>query len=137
MLAGYSPNNPDQSAYQAFKGIVRKFPDLMDELGISVSALIQKHLLPLLNATTVRFAQNEGEFTDYVELEDNRTRLEALDMALRMHCAYPSKDQIAKEANALRVLVVDVPRPKPPVIEAESSASRPNDPGSNGKTAQE
>jgi len=114
IIAGYSRKNPAQSGHQALLQIQKKVPDILDQLGLSVEALVQNSLIPLLNATTVKFAQKEGEFTDYVEVEDNTTRLNALDIAFRLHGAYASKEQSLEEDAKLHVLVMDMPRPIPP-----------------------
>lgn len=65
LLAGYSPLNPSQAAYQALKGIKKVTPEVMDEVGLSVKTLIQRHLVPMLNATEVKLAQHGGKFTDH------------------------------------------------------------------------
>jgi hypothetical protein len=51
----YSPNRPDQSGYQAVKALQRRMPELLDELGLTDRAIIEKHLLPLLTATETKF----------------------------------------------------------------------------------
>jgi hypothetical protein len=57
--------------------------------------LIEKHLVPKLHAKITKLATRNGEFIDYVELEDHNTQLKALDMMLRMHgtsCSVPSPE---------------------------------------------
>lgn len=118
LLALYSPKHPDQSGYQAFQAIQKKVPDIMDRMGLTVPALIEKHLVPLLNAKTVKMAQDEGIFTDVVALDDNGSQLTALDIAFKLHGAYAAKEQIIQKASTVRAIIVDMPRPKkPPELE--------------------
>jgi hypothetical protein len=53
--AGYSPNRPGQSGYQAIKQLQQRMPELLDELGLIDHAIIEKHLIPLLKATETKF----------------------------------------------------------------------------------
>jgi Terminase small subunit len=107
LIAGYSPKNPGQSGHQALKSIAKKMPDFMDDLGLSIKVIIEKHLTPLLNAWTKKFAMKDGKFTDSVDIPDNATRLLALDAAFRLHGAYPAKGEAAKDVTGMRVVVLD------------------------------
>jgi hypothetical protein len=70
--AGYSPKNPDQSAYQALKAIEKTMPEMMIELGLTNKSLIENHLVPLLRAERVGL---------YGTVPDGPTRLGALKLA--------------------------------------------------------
>jgi hypothetical protein len=56
-----------------------------------MKAVIQKHLVPLLQSKVVKLAQHEGQFTDYVELDAKDLRRHSDgegDVALRL-CRAP------------------------------------------------
>ena len=66
--------------------------------------LIEKHLVPKLHAKITKLATRNGEFIDYVELEDHNTQLKALDMMLRMHgtsCSAPSPEPMVVSNHSL------------------------------------
>jgi hypothetical protein len=99
------------SGAQAFEQIKQKAPELMERVGLSSANLIKKHLVPLLHATDVRIFQKDGEITDFVEVEDNATRLYATRMALELNNAFPPKDQQLAAQLGVKVVVVDIPSP--------------------------
>jgi len=45
---------------------------------------------------------------------------------LRLHGAYPTKEQIMKDATSVRVIKIDIPRPRPPAIGVDSTGNKPN-----------
>jgi len=53
--AGYSSANPRQSAHQALEQIRKTAPELLARHGLDDDALIDKYLLPLMNATETKF----------------------------------------------------------------------------------
>jgi|ERR1700739_8482 len=129
VYAGYAPEHAGQAGHKALAAIQKKVPTIMDELGLSVSTLVKKHLIPLLNATTTKLATDEGEFTDYVDLEDNSARFNALDAAFRLHGAYAPKEQITRESAVMHVLINDIPAPRPPqqkVIDVDGNGAKGN-----------
>jgi hypothetical protein len=81
VVAGYSPKNAKQSAHQALESIRKKMPDLMDELGLTDRALIDKYLLPALEATETKFFANKGIVLDQKDVVAWGPRLEALKLA--------------------------------------------------------
>ena len=110
LLAGYSPKNPDQSAYQALKHLGNSFPELLDKHGLTDSHLIEKYLKPLLKARRTKHFAHNGKVRSVRHYADNDTRIAALDMTLRLKGNYaPTKT----EANSkhVDVIVVDIPRP--------------------------
>jgi hypothetical protein len=89
----------------------------MSELGLSVPVLIDEYLRPLLTATETKFAQDDGEFSDSVDVENLDVRDRALDKAFRLHGAYAPRDAEAATANiGVKVIVLDVSRPQRGVI---------------------
>src|SRR5947199_97521 len=79
--AGYSDKNLAQSGHQALKAIRLRMPEVMDDLGLTDRHLIEKHLVPLLSATTTKFFQHEGRVRQSRRIADNDARLKALDIA--------------------------------------------------------
>jgi len=71
--------------FQKFK---LKMPVLAAKVGLSARALIEKYLVPLLSATTTKFCQYQGKFTDSRTVADNQAQLVTLDIAFRLHRAY-------------------------------------------------
>jgi hypothetical protein len=105
--AGYSEKNLAQSGHQALKAIRLRAPEVMDDLGLTERTLIEKHLVP-----NTKLATRNGEFTDYVELENHDTQLKALDIAFRLHGAYAPKDPKDAAQFGVKVVIIDVPRPQ-------------------------
>jgi len=81
IAAGYSSKHPDQSAHQAFKSIRKKMPDLMDEVGLTDRALIEKYLLPALTANETKFFHNKGVVMEEREVIAWGPRIQALQLA--------------------------------------------------------
>jgi hypothetical protein len=53
-----------------------------------LDALIENELIPLLHATQIKVFQHHGKVKSAVEVADNVTRKDALDMAFRLQGAY-------------------------------------------------
>ena len=53
--AGYSPKNATQSGAQALAAIQKTAPELLAEHGLDDHSLIEKHLIPLMNAEETKF----------------------------------------------------------------------------------
>ena len=111
VTAGYSSNNPDQSAYQALQGIKLKVPEMMDNAGISVAVLIQKHLVPKLTAKETKFFHHQGKIITR-QVDALGTQMQALDTSFKLHGAYAAKDGDNAEQIGVKVIVVDIPRPR-------------------------
>lgn len=90
--AGYSDRNLAQSGHQALKAIRLRMPELMDDLGLTERALIEKHLVPLLSAESTKYFQNKGKVSDKRSVPDNDTRLKALEMSFKLRGAYAPED---------------------------------------------
>lgn len=125
VLAGYSSKNPHESAAQALSAIRKKTPEILDELGLTVRSVIKNHLEPLLAATTIKVAQHEGEITDYVELADNRIRLDTQKTIFELHGAYPTEQEKQQGSMGVEVIVVDIPRPDRGGVGVKVTASIP------------
>jgi hypothetical protein len=84
----------------------------MSELGLSVPVLIDEYLRPLLKATETKFAQDDGKFSDFIDVENLDVRDRALDKAFRLHGAYAPKDPKEAVQFGIKVVIIDVPRPQ-------------------------
>ena len=115
ILAGYSPKNAAQSGRQAAIALAEKAPEVMARIGLTLDRVIEKHLVPLLHATEMKFAQHEGKFTDYVEVEALGIRSGATRIALELLNAFPPRDPALAAQVGVEVIVMDMPRPRPPV----------------------
>jgi hypothetical protein len=119
LVAGYSPKNPSQSANQALAAIKEKAPEVMAAMGLTLGSVIENHLVPLMHAREMKFAQYKGKFTDYVEVEALGIRLGATVKALELLNAFPSRDQALAAQVGVDVIVMDMPRPKHPPIDVQ------------------
>lgn len=131
LRAGYSEKNLAQSGHQALKAIRLKIPELMDELGLTERALIEKYLVPMLSATSTKFFQHEGRVKQKREVADCDARLKALDMALRLRGSYASADSRLAEPQGVQVITIDIPRPHRPVIQASGEFATNNPQSAN------
>jgi hypothetical protein len=110
LLAGYSPKNPDQSAYQALKHLGNSFPELLDKHGLTDSRLIEKYLKPLLKARRTKHFAHNGKVKAVRHYADNDTRIAALDMTFRLKGNYaPIKTR--EEKRQVAKIIIDIPRP--------------------------
>ena len=106
--AGYSKKNADQSGYQALKAIKVRAADLMDEMGLTDRVLIEKYLVPLLDAEETKFF-NEGK--KRINVAALGIRHTALDTAFKLRGSYAPRDPAEAAQFGIKVVVVDVPRP--------------------------
>jgi hypothetical protein len=125
--AGYSEKNLAQSGHQALKAICLSMPEVLDEIGLTERALIEKHLVPLLFATTTRFFQYGGKVTGKRIVADNDARLRALDMALRLRGTFAAADLKLAEPTGVKVIIMDVPRPPRTAAIASPQFTPPKD----------
>jgi hypothetical protein len=98
-------------------------PELLDEIGLTEETLIEKHLVPLLSATTTKFFAHRGKVVECRKVPDNDARLKALDLAFRLKGSYASKGQETTEDRGIRVVVLDSPRPPRPALENGPTSS--------------
>jgi phage terminase small subunit len=88
LAAGYSDKHPGQSGWQALESIRHKIPEVLDKHSLTDSALIEKHLLPALEAHETKFVQKDGKITDQMNVIAWGARLTALDLAFRLKGSY-------------------------------------------------
>jgi hypothetical protein len=113
LVAGYSKKNPRQSGYQALQGLRNKMPEIMEKHGLSDDVLIDKYLLPALNAYETKFVQTRGKITDSRQVVAWRSRVKALDMVLRMKGLYARRRKSESVSGHIKTILVDR-RPRPP-----------------------
>ena len=97
---------------------------LLDKCGLSREALIEEYLKPLLKARSRKSFSSQGQVGKQLIAADEAT-LRALDIALRLHGAYPAKPkppESIKDDGFVTHIVLNVPffgRPAP--SEAETN----------------
>jgi hypothetical protein len=125
----------------ALEALRSKMLELMDEAGLTAQVIIEKYLAPKLYAKTTKLAIDDGKFTDFVDLEDHGTQMQAIDTMLKMHGAYAPKDPKEAAQFGVKVVIIDVPRPQHGVYMPDVGPGDPLPPlpsnGSNGHKAQE
>jgi hypothetical protein len=89
--AGYSQNNPSQSAYQASRGLRERIPYALFEAGLTPEGLIHKHLLPALQAEETGFVKHKGKITDSRKAPAWNARLRAIELAADMGGYFSAK----------------------------------------------
>jgi hypothetical protein len=59
-----------------------------------------------------KLAIGDGKFTDFVDLEDHGSQMQAIDTMLKLHGAYAPRDPKEAAQFGVRVVVIDVPCPQ-------------------------
>jgi hypothetical protein len=120
-----------RSAHQALKQIQRKVPQIMDEMGLTDHLLIEKYLVPLLDAEETKFF-NEGK--KRINVPALGIRHTALDTAFRLRGSYAPRDPKEAEQFGIKVVVLDIPRPPKhhPAIDVEPSGNGKSPTDNNG-----
>ena len=127
IAAGYKAKHPDQGAHQALKQIQGKVPQIMDEIGLKDHFLIEKYLVPLLDAEETKFF-NQGK--KRVNVPALGIRHTALDTAFKLRGSYAPRDTDQTSQFRGNVIIVDIPRP-PKVIDVSGNEHKP--PGENNE----
>jgi hypothetical protein len=131
IAAGYKAKHPDQGAHQALKQIQGKVPQIMDQMGLTDHLLIEKYLVPLLDAEETKFF-NEGKRR--INVAALGIRHTALDTAFKLRGSYAPRDPKAAEQFGNMVVVVDIPRPPKhhPAIDVQPSGNGKSPTDNNG-----
>jgi hypothetical protein len=131
IAAGYKAKHPDQGAHQALKQIQGKVPQIMDQMGLTDHLLIEKYLVPLLDAEETKFF-NEGKMR--INVPALGIRHTALDTAFRLRGSYAPRDPKEAAQFGNMVVVVDIPRPPKhhPAIDVEPSGNGKSPTDNNG-----
>jgi len=122
IAAGYKAKHPDQGAHQALKQIQGKVPQIMDQMGLTDHLLIEKYLVPLLDAEETKFF-NEGKRR--INVAALGIRHTALDTAFKLRGSYAPRDPKEAEQFGVKVIVMDMPRPPKhhPAIDVQPSGN--------------
>jgi hypothetical protein len=119
------PRHPqtDQGAHQALKQIQGKVPQIMDEIGLTDHLLIEKYLVPLLDAEETKFFKEGKRRINVPALGIRHT---ALDTAFKLRGSYAPRDPAEAAQFGIKVVVVDIPRP-PKMIDVGSNGHKPQE----------
>ena len=120
IAAGYKAKHPDQGAHQALKQIQGKVPQIMDQMALTDHLLIEKYLVPMLDAEEAKFF-NEGK--KRINVPALGIRHTALDTAFKLRSSYAPRDPKEAEQFGVKVIVLDMPRPPRRVSYAELEAA--------------
>jgi len=131
IAAGYKAKHPDQGAHQALKQIQGKVPQIMDQMGLTNHLLIEKYLVPLLEAEETKFFNGGKKRINVAALGIRHT---ALDTAFKLRGSYAPRDPKEAEQFGIKVVVVDIPRPPKhhPAIDVQPSGNGKPPSGNNG-----
>ncbi len=96
VAAGYSERDPSNSSYQALTAIQHRMPELFDELGLTDRAIIEKYVVPLLEAAETNFfpfrrKRKDGRMEQMIDTREVPAwgvRLSALDLAFKLKGSY-------------------------------------------------
>jgi len=106
--AGYSDKNANQSGYQGLAQLRGRVPELLERHGLGEEVLIQKYLLPLLEAEETKFFKDGAK---RINVEALAIRHAALRTAFELHGSYAPRDPKEAAQYGVRVIRVDIPRP--------------------------
>ena len=106
--AGYTDKNPAQAGYQALAQLRGRVPELLERHGLGEEVLIEKYLLPLLEANETKFF-NGGK--KQIEVQALGIRHAALRTAFELHGSYAPRDPKEAAQYGVRIIRVDIPRP--------------------------
>jgi hypothetical protein len=106
--AGYSSKRPDQSGYQALAQLRGRVPELLERHGLGEEVLIEKYLVPLLNAHETKFFK---EGAKRIKVEALGIRHAALRTAFELHGSYAPRDPKEAAQYGVKIIRVDIPRP--------------------------
>jgi hypothetical protein len=87
-VAGYSDRT---TASRALKGIAEKAPEVLERLGLTIEYVADKCLRPLLEAKRTEFFANQGIVMQEKQVEDNGTRIRAIEVWARLMGAYTAQ----------------------------------------------
>jgi hypothetical protein len=91
------------------------------KLGLTDHLLIEKYLVPLLDAEETKFS-NEGK--KRINVPALGIRHTALDTAFKLRGSYAPRDPAEAAQFGIKVVVVDIPRP-PKMIDVGSNGHKP------------
>ncbi len=99
---------PDQSGYQALAQLRGRVPELLERHGVGEEVLIEKYLVPLLEAHETKFFKDGSK---RINVEALGIRHAALRTAFELHGSYAPRDPKEAAQYAVKIIRVDIPRP--------------------------
>ena len=113
--AGYSEKNANQSGYQALAQLRGRVPELLERHGLGEEVLIDKYLLPLLDAEETKFfpigIKMKGKTVYQVNVQALGIRHAALRTCFELHGSYAPRDPREAANLGVKIINVDIPRP--------------------------
>jgi hypothetical protein len=106
LSAGYQAKHAKQAGFQAFQGVKRKMPQMLEDKGLTDGSIIDKYLLPALEAMETEFAKFEGRITDQKDVVSWGPRLQALDMLFKLKGSYAPKEITGEGGNPIPVQLI-------------------------------
>lgn len=120
LLAGYSPKNAGQAGHAVMETLKEKAPEVFARMGLTLERVIEKKLIPLMEAQELKIAQSEGKFTDIMEVDALGIQLGATRMFFELANAFPPRDQLLAAQLGIEVIVNDMPRPHRPTVNVKT-----------------
>jgi hypothetical protein len=109
IAAGYSPSCAGKCATLAIREARESFPEILARMGLTDEALVERYLLPLMNAEETKFFQKDGKITETADVVAWGPRREGLDMAFKLRGAYDEgKKSDAAGPSTVTIEVVDI-----------------------------
>ena len=106
--AGYSQKYAGEAGYQALAQLRGRVPELLERPGLGEEVLIQKNLLPLLEAEETKFSKDGAK---RINVEALTILHAALRTAFELHGSYAPRDPKEAAQYGVRIIRVDIPRP--------------------------
>jgi hypothetical protein len=92
--------------HQVLKQIEKRAPEIMDKYGLTLDALIEKHLVSKLQAKEVKVFCNDGKIVESNPYDSHDIQLRALDMAFKLRGSYAPRDPVLAAQIGIKVVVV-------------------------------
>lgn len=118
IAAGYTPKHPGKAAHQALELISRNWPDELERVVGTKETVIEKYLLPLMNATERKAFNHNGEIVYSKPMVAWGPRYNGLDTYFRVAGAYAKEIELNAQVG-VKVVLVDIPRPARGVVMAD------------------
>jgi hypothetical protein len=127
VAAGYSKKFASQGAHQALKQIAKTWPETLDKVCGTPESVIEKYILPLMNATARKAFNHNGKVIYSKPMVSWGPRTSGLDIYCRIVGAY--RDERKPEQRPVQVIInTNVKLPDPGMVltvPADSNGHKP------------
>jgi hypothetical protein len=127
IAAGYSKKFAGQSGHQALRQIAKTWPERLDKVCGTPESVIEKYILPLMNATERKAFNHNGKIVYSKPIVAWGPRYNGLDIYCRIAGAY--QDERKQETGPTQVIInTNVKLPDPQMIlpvPADSNGHKP------------